>query len=97
AFSPLLSGNLFVAAANLNDNNASVSQVITPLSATITTLSQYILSGGSVTLNGTITGGTQPYAITWQDNTVQSGIAITTFSRAVSPTSSTIYDLATIT
>lgn len=93
-FSPTLSGGLFVATANQSSSNVSVFQV-NALIPTITTLSQYILSGGSVTLNGTITGGTQPYAITWQDSTVQSGIA-TTFSRIVSPTSTTIYDVATI-
>jgi 6-phosphogluconolactonase (cycloisomerase 2 family) len=95
AFSPILSGGLFVATANQISSNASVFQVNT-LIPTLTTLSQYILSGASVTLNGTISGGTANYAITWQDGTVQSGIATTTFSRTVTPASTTIYDVATI-
>jgi 6-phosphogluconolactonase (cycloisomerase 2 family) len=95
AFSPILSGGLFVATANNGSNNSSVFQVNT-LIPTLTTLSQYILSGASITLNGTISGGTANYAITWQDGTVQSGIASTTFSRTVTPVSTTIYDVATI-
>jgi hypothetical protein len=97
AFSPLLTnGNLFLGTTNPGSNSAYVYQVgaLLPI---ITTLSQYILSGTSVTINGTISGGTAPYTITWQDGTIQSGIAGTTFSRTVSPTSSTVYYISTIT
>lgn len=97
AFSPLLTnGNLFLGTTNPNSNSAYVYQ-IGALLPTITTLSQYILSGASVTINGTISGGTAPYTITWQDGTIQSGIAGTSFSRTVSPTSSTVYYISTIT
>lgn len=97
SFSPVVSGNLFAAVCNQTTNNLSVYQVTgTAPTAALTTSSQYISSGNSVTINGTITGGTAPYIITWQDGTVQSGINTSTFSRTVSPTSSTIYYVATI-
>jgi 6-phosphogluconolactonase (cycloisomerase 2 family) len=95
SFSPIMTGGLFLATTNQTTNATSAFQVATII-PTITTLSQFILSGASVTLNGTITGGTANYAITWQDGVVQSGIATTTFSRIVSPTTPTIYDVATI-
>jgi hypothetical protein len=95
AFSPVMTGGLFLATTNQTTNASSAYQVAT-LIPTLTTLSQFILSGASVTLNGTIQGGTANYAITWQDGVVQSGIATTTFSRTVSPTIPTIYDVATI-
>jgi hypothetical protein len=93
--SPLLSGNIFVMSGGYGDG-IFVAQMATLVPA-ITTLSQSITSGNSVTLNGTISGGTEPYSITWQDSTVQSGITTDTFSRTVSPTSTTTYYVSQIT
>lgn len=96
SYSPILSGGLFLAITNQTTNNIS-SYSVSTLIPTLTTLSQYISNGSSIAINGTINGGTAPYTITWQDSTVQSGINTSTFSRTVSPTSSTIYYVATIT
>jgi hypothetical protein len=94
AFSPLLEGGLFVTPTNLITNNIEVYRVTT-LIPTLTTPSQYTTSGNNVAIEGTISGGTAPYTITWQDSTQQVENT-TSFSRTVSPTSSTTYYVATV-
>lgn len=95
AFSPILSGGVFLATPNNNSNTFSVFQ-LTALTATITTLSQYILNGNSAAINGTLASGTAPYTLYWQDNTQQTA-ASSSFSRTVSPTISTVYNIASMT
>jgi hypothetical protein len=94
--SPVVSGGLFEGAVNLSGNTISRYQMAL-LRPTITTLAQYIFTGSSIAINGTITGGTTPYTITWNDSTQQTGINTSTFSRNVSPSTSTVYYVTTIT
>jgi 6-phosphogluconolactonase (cycloisomerase 2 family) len=94
-FSPLVSGNLFAAIVNSNDDSISVYKValttpcdlfFSPLAFTAT-----IKQEQPVVISFVIVGGSGPYSIEWSDGFVQTLDNAGTFSRIVNPAATTHY------
>lgn len=95
SIAPLIAQNLFLASASENVGNISVFKINTII-PTITTSSHYIRRGTSVTLYATITGGTPPFTVTWNDGYTQITNSFS-LSRTVKPLATTCYFIATVT
>ncbi len=95
AFSPILPGGLFAVVGNVGNDTLSLFQV-NVIITTITTPSSYVPYNSAVTLNATITGGTAPFTVVWQDGFTQTASS-SSVSRTVTALTTTTYYIASVT
>jgi len=95
--------NVSIAAATCPSNapSDSVCYTITvnqpatgPSSAALVATPTTVTTGGVVTIEATVSGGTAPYTITWEDGSTQSGSS--PLARVVNPISTTTYSITKI-